>query len=237
MAEHQQWSVRVLNRAAEIITPTAYLQSAVRNHGLDAQIIPNIIDLSEYQFRNRRNVRLRLFWMRSFHSIYNPMMAIEVLAQLRRQSLDATLVMAGRDKGLLQNVRRELKCRGLESAVRFVGYLDSEGKRREGSDADIFINTSHIDNAPVALIEAGAMGLPIVSTDVGGIRELFGHGRGAILIPDGDSEAMADALCRLWSEPELAERLSRNGRLVAEQCSWSRVGPKWHDSISRAIGR
>ena len=97
------------------------------------------------------------------------------------------------------------------------------GKRREGNAADIFINTNRIDNMPVAVLEAGATGLPVVATAVGGVPDLLVDGRDAVLVSDDDDAAMADAILRLLRDPELAGRLSRNGRLLASRSAWESV--------------
>jgi glycosyltransferase involved in cell wall biosynthesis len=116
---------------------------------------------------------------------------------------------------------------GLQGAVQFPGFLDYDGKRREGNAADIFINTNRIDNMPVAVLEAGAMGLPVVATAVGGVPDLLVDGRDGVLVPDDDEAAMAGAILRLLRDPELAGRLSRNGRLLAERSAWEAVRPQW----------
>jgi glycosyltransferase involved in cell wall biosynthesis len=98
--------------------------------------------------------------MRTFHPFWNPEMALRVLGRLRTRWPAASLVMAGEDRGMKAAVEAEASRLGLRDAVRFPGFLDMEGKAREGSAADVFINTNRIDNMPVAAIEAGAMGLP-----------------------------------------------------------------------------
>ena len=83
------------------------------------------------------------------------------------------------------------------------------------------------DNAPVALIEACAMGLPVVSTAVGGIPDVLQDGDTGLLVPDDDVEAMARAIVRLVSDSRLTGRLSANGRRMAGRSSWERVQPQW----------
>ncbi|HWP42236.1 MAG TPA: hypothetical protein VNO14_03295, partial [Blastocatellia bacterium] len=97
MARHPRWSRRVLSRAAALVSPSPFLSCAVGEYGFEARVIPNVIDLGAYPYRHRRQVSPRLFWMRQFHSIWNPMMALRVLSRLRRACPEATLVMAGPD--------------------------------------------------------------------------------------------------------------------------------------------
>jgi L-malate glycosyltransferase len=236
MSRFPRWTRRVLSRADAIVAPSPFLARGVAQHGWAASTIPNIIDVTDYSFRERAPASPRLFWMRSFHPIYNPVMALRVLQRVRAVLPEATLTMGGQDKGLEPSLRREAVRMGVADAVRFVGFLDHAGKRREGEAADIFINTNRIDNTPVAIIEACAMGLPVVSTDVGGIRDLLSDGVSGLLVPDDDVQAMAEAILRLVGDPRLAQRLSINGRKLAEVSSWEQVRVEWERLFAQLGG-
>jgi len=223
------WTRRVFGRANAIVTPSEFLATPASVYGRAPRIIPNVIDVATYQFKHRERARARLFWMRSFHPVYNPLMALRVLARVRSSFPDATLVMAGQDKGLERGARQEAARLGIDGAVRFVGFLNQTAKIREGDAADIFINTSSVDNLPGAVIEACAMGLPVVSTTVGGIEYLLSDGETGLLVPAGDCDAMANAIVRLIEDPGLAARLSTNGRRLAERFSWDQVGQQWSE--------
>ncbi len=222
-----RWSERVLRRADAIVAPSRFLARSVERFGLDAEVIPNVLDLTPYPFKCRDHVAPRLFWMRSLHPIYNPSMAIRTLTYLRDADASATLTLAGQDKGQLSEVKQLASELGVAASVQFPGFLNMTGKIREGSAADVFVNTNRVDNAPVAVLEACAMGLPVVSTNVGGIADLLDHERTALLVPDDDAEAMAAAVRRLVDDPALARRLSESGRQLAEGSSWDRVLPRW----------
>jgi glycosyltransferase involved in cell wall biosynthesis len=231
--QHPARVERVFRRAAAWIAPTGFLADAFRS--LDVRVIPNIIDLGQYSYRHRTalpEMAPRLLWMRTFHEIYRPDLALEALSFLRETHPGATLTLAGQDKGLLGQTRRLAAEMGLDGAVRFAGFLDAEGKRREFAGHDVFLNTNRVDNAPVSVLEAAACGLPVVSTDVGGIPYLLRNSEEALLVPEGDAVAMAGAVRRLVDEPGLAARLSAAGRAVAERSSWPRVRPLWQDLLA-----
>jgi glycosyltransferase involved in cell wall biosynthesis len=232
MSRFPRWSQRVLSRADRIVVPSLYLSRAVGRYGFSSEIIPNILVLSRYPYRHRETVRPRLLWMRSFHPLYNPALAIRVLARLRATVPAATLVMAGQDKGIQPAIEQLAKSLGVADAVKFVGFLDPAGKAREGDAADIFINTNDIDNTPVAVVEACAMGLPVVSTNIGGVPDLLTEGETGLLVPRDDDRMMADAVLRLLQEPGLAARLSVNGRRLAESSSWDTVKTVWEKLIT-----
>jgi glycosyltransferase involved in cell wall biosynthesis len=146
--------------------------------------------------------------------------------------------MGGDDsQGLRRGVEQLVESVGLRDAVRFVGFLDMKGKAREGQDADIFLNTNRIDNMPVSVVEACAMGLPVVATNVGGVPYLLRDGETALLVPSEDDAAMAAAVRRLLTQPELAQRLSENGRRLAEESSWTRVLPLWESMFRDMMSR
>jgi glycosyltransferase involved in cell wall biosynthesis len=226
-ARFPKWTRRVLARADVLVTPSQFLARAVTRYGFRAEVIPNVLDLSAYRYRHRRQASPRLLWMRSFYPYYNPSMAVRVLAAVKARVPTAALVMAGQDKGIEHRVRELAKRLGLDDAVRFAGFLDAAGKRKEGDAADIFLNTNNVDNMPVSVLEACAMGLPVVATAVGGIPDLLTDGETGLLVPDNDCDRMAAAVCRILQEPGLASRLSAHGRQLAERCSWEQVYPVW----------
>ena len=227
------WTRRVLGRAHALVAPSPYLANAGAAHGFKVSVIPNVIDLDAYLYRRRSEARPRLIWMRSFHPLYNPEMALDVAAGLRAHHPQTTLVMAGQDKGLQEGLQRRAHALGLGETVRFPGFLDQTAKAREFDAADIFLNTSRIDNMPVAIVEAGAMGLPVISTAVGGIADLLQDGLDGLLVPDGDVLAMVGAARRLIAEPDLVDRLSVNGRALSERSAWSAVRAQWEDLFAR----
>jgi len=237
-AAHPGWTRRVLARAGRVVAPSGYLIAQVVRplfpHGGPAgapanwaRVIPNILALDQYAYRHRAAVAPRLLWMRTFHEVYNPEMAIDVLADLRRTHPAATLSMAGQEKGLHAAVVAHAAAQGLAGAVEFPGFLDAAGKAREFAAHDIYLNTNRVDNMPVSILEAAAFGLPVVATNVGGIPHLLRDGETGLLVANEDAAAMANAVRRLLDEPALAARLSVNGRRLAESCGWDVVKEQW----------
>jgi len=239
MGRFPHWTTGVLRRADVLVTPSSYLPRVLASYGLRSRVIPNVVNLPLYPYRHRQTVQPRLFWMRTFHPHYNPLMAIRVLARLRASRPTATLVMAGADDdaALQREVRQTVEACGLKDAVNFPGFLDMKGKSREGTAADIFLNTNQVDNMPVSVLEACAMGIPVVATKVGGIGDLLVDGETALLVPSDDDEAMVKAIGRLLNEPGLAARLSANGRRLAESCSWKQVRGCWEELFSELLSR
>jgi glycosyltransferase involved in cell wall biosynthesis len=221
------WGRRVLRRAQSIVVPSQYLSRLAADLGFRSTIVPNAIELAGYPFRLRSTVSPNLLWMRTFHEIYNPMLAVDVIKALLPSYPHASLTMAGQEKGMLEQVKQRVVDLGVQNAVRFVGYLDDAGKRREFDTHDIFLNTNHVDNMPISVIEAAVCGLPIVATRVGGIPYLLTDEVDGLLTADDDVQRMTTAIRRILEEPGLAAKLSSNARKLGEQHDWGVTLLKW----------
>jgi glycosyltransferase involved in cell wall biosynthesis len=230
---HQKRADRLIGRSEKVVVPSAYLG---RMTGPDSVTIPNIVDIDRYPFGLREKVAPRLLWMRTFNALYNPRMAVRVLGRIIERFPDASLTMAGQDQGELAAVKELVVREGLTEHVRFAGFLDHEAKRREFESHDIYLHTNKVDNMPVSLLEAAAFGLPIVGSRVGGVPDMFSHGRSALLVSEGDEEGMSFAVQRLVDEPNLARDLSASARLVAEASAWEKVAPLWDDVFTTVMG-
>jgi glycosyltransferase involved in cell wall biosynthesis len=143
--------------------------------------------------------------------------------------------MGGQQNKGVGSVMRVVAERGLEDRVRFAGFMDLSAKQREFAGHDIFLNTNRVDNTPVSVIEACAFGLPVVATRVGGIPYLLEDGTTALLVGDEDVDAMTAAVFRLCEEPGLSDRLSVNGRHLAESCAWNVVKSRWDAVFARVL--
>lgn len=231
-ARHPGWSRRVLRRAAQIVAPSGFLAEAAHTLGFSAVVIPNALALEQYPFRLRERVGPKLLWMRTFHPIYHPHMAVEVLSKMYQILPQSVLTMAGQERGELASTRQLAAQLGVSAKVRFLGFLNLDAKQGEFSTHDIFLNTNHVDNMPVSVIEAAAFGLPVVATAVGGVPYLIKSGENGLLVEDGDSAGMAAAAARLVLEEGLAQKFSARGRELAEQCDWSRILPQWEILLS-----
>ncbi len=228
----------LLQRAAVVMVPSRYLFEAMKEFRGDLQLLENPLDLSLYPFRIRRPANPRLVWLRAFHRIYNPAMAPRVLKRLAQDIPDISLVMVGRDThdGSLEETRRLASELGISERILFAGVVPKDEVPRWLDEGDIFLNTTNFDNAPVSVLEAMACGLCVVSTSAGGMAHLVEDGREALLVRPDDPGAMADAIRRVLSEPDLAASLSRNGRERVARCDWSLVLPKWEALLQRAAG-
>jgi glycosyltransferase involved in cell wall biosynthesis len=236
----RQWPRRVralLQSAIEVTAPSNYLRESLCRYRADIVLRRNAIDVASIPFRERTSARPRLVWVRAFHAIYNPVLAVDVVATLRVRHPEITLRMVGPDKndGSLAAVRARIAELGLEQAIEIVGPVAKDVVARELADADVFLNTSNIDNTPLSLLEAMAAGACVVSSSVGGIPYLVDD-RSALLVPPGDAAAAAAAVDRALVAPALAGSLSRGGHEVAAKHDWGAVLPEWEHAFRRIGG-
>lgn len=222
--------------SANLVTaPSDYLRTTLAFCRDDIIVIPNPIYVRRYASRVVTNPRPRLIWVRSFHSIYNPKMALKVVHALRRQYPDVRLIMIGaeREKGLIENLRAYSEELGIDDCTRIVPGVRSDQLPDWLENSDIFLNTTNVDNTPVSVVEAMASGLCIVSTNVGGVPYLLHSEVDCLLTEPEDVQQMVAAVQRILREPGLAGRLSANAIRNASKCDWSNCGPAWESLLTQ----
>ena len=220
---------RLLRSSSAVTAPSTYLHEQMRQYRPDMVLLPNPLDLTKYPYRRRQHPTPNLVWLRAFHDIYNPSLAVRVVALLVQNFPRVRLVMIGPDMGdgsreATKDVALEL---GVVDRVMYTGQVPKNETPHWLHQGDIFLNTTRVDNTPVSVLEAMACGLCIISTNVDGIPYMLEDEYDALLVPAGDQAAMAKAVQRLLTEDGLAERLSGNARRKVEQFDWSNILPRW----------
>lgn len=222
--------------AAKLIAPSGYLQHYFKLKKYEVDVIPNPIDLKLYPFKQRRDIRLRLLWVRAFDATYNPQMAIHVLAKLFKIYPDASLCMVGPDKdGSMQACLTLVKQLGIARQVQMTGLLSKADWINLAADYDIFINTTNFDNTPVTVLEAMALGLPVVSTNAGGIPYLIADNEIGMLVNKNDVDGMVAAISSLISNSDRAYNLSRSARFYAEKLDARAIGKQWLEILNNIL--
>lgn len=228
------WPLEFLaKRSAGIVAQTGYLATCVPKHQAMVTLIPNALDIRCYSYRLRERPAAELVWLRSFHQIYNPGLAVEALALLVEEFPSVTLTMIGPDHGdgSLSASRALADALGIADRVHFVGSVTKAAVPSWLEKADIFLNTTDFDNTPVSVEEAMACGLCVVSTNVGGLPYLLDDGDTALLVPPRDANALARAIRLILTDSDVAARLSARGRQKAESLDWADVLPLWESLL------
>lgn len=233
-ASQFRWVQPTLARTSLVVVPSGFLAAIFAEHGVKTVIVPNIIDLSRFKAAEGRERGCHLIVTRNLEDIYDVPTALRAFAMIRRVHPQAKLTVAGSGPKLdeLRQLCVELK---IEDTVRFTGRLDNEDIAGLYREADILLNPSLADNMPISLLEAMASGVPIVSTNVGGIPYLVENGSSAMLVPPRRPDEMAECALRLLDDPDLAERLRAAGLEVARRYTWPIVRKRLFDAYGAAL--
>lgn len=214
--------------AYKIVSPSGYLKFETETaFGVAVDVIPNYLELENYPFTYRTKVpALKLLWVRAFHKIYNPTLAPKMLAKLREMGVEVEMTMVGPDKdGTLEKTKTLAKKLGVN--IEFTGRLPKADWLALSVDYHVFVNTTNADNTPVSVMEAMALGMPVVTTNVGGIPYLFENEVGGYQVPADDATAMATAIVDLKNDEEKLSRMSSQARKKAESWAWTAVRRSW----------
>jgi len=224
---------RLLHNVTAVVAPSGYLMQNMRPYRDDILLIPNALDISLYPFRQRKKLKPNLIWLRSFHQIYNPELAPQIIASILPSFPEVQLFMVGSDKGdgSLQRTQKIAVDLDIANHCNFPGPVPKKDVPTWLNKGDIFINTTNVDNTPISILEAMACGMCIVSTNVGGIPYLLEDGKDGILVPPNNPHSMSDAVRLILSNPDLASRLSEAARKKAEQFDWTNVLPMWEELL------
>lgn len=220
--------------ASRAVAPSPYLCQASKEEGFtEPLVIPNPIAIENYTFTSRSKLRPHILWVRSLQHIYNPALAIDLIAEMKKKYPDVKLTMVGPDKeNMLPALMQKVSTLGLESNVSFTGKLSLQEWIKLSSACDIFLNTTTIDNTPVSVLEAMALGLPIVSTNVGGIPFILEHDHDALLCESRDLKAMEMAMDQMLHDSALVQSLCRNARnKIEKQYNGSTILSQWIELI------
>lgn len=225
-------SKMIFSNAFVNVAPSGYLIDAFATQGYSNVIfIPNSIEIADYKFKKRSDLKPKLLWVRAFSRIYNPEMAVQVMSKLKLDFSAVELCMVGPEKdGSMQETKLLAAQLGLK--VEFPGKLTKRSWITLSEDYDIFINTTHQDNTPVSVIEAMALGLPIISTNVGGLSFLLDNDKTAVLVNDNDINAMAEGIKTILRNQEFALNLSLNAKAVADGFDSEKVMKKWTEILN-----
>lgn len=225
---HPRFCTLLFGQAYQNVCPSHYLMQVFQKAGCPNLIhIPNAISLTNYPFAARQHPQPKLLWVRAFAEIYNPLMAVEVLAEVAKVFPNAALCMVGPDKeGSLQAVEKRAQTLGVK--VVFSGQLTKQEWIDLSVNYDIFINTTHYDNTPVSVIEAMALGLSVVSTQVGGMPFLIEHSKNGWLVADSDVQAMSTTILNLVKNPSVFIKTTQEAKEKVASFDWEIIKIHWN---------
>jgi len=218
----------ILRRSSALVVPSRYLHEVFSTHRIESDIVPNIIDLERFRPRTEPRSRnaLHILVPRNLEPIYDVAAALHALQILRRTLPQVRMTVAGSgpEREQLERLASEL---GVADAVEFCGRVERDVMASLYRDADVVVNPSLVDNMPNSVLEALASGVPVVSTNVGGVPYIVRDGVTALLVPPRAPAELAAALRRVLEDATLAAELCQNGLRDVRQYAWSQVRDQW----------
>jgi glycosyltransferase involved in cell wall biosynthesis len=226
---------RALASAGLNIVPSRFLVDVFARFGIQAGVIPNIVDLERFAFRARPTVRPLLLSTRNFEPLYNVACTLRAfrLVQDRRPDAALTLVGSGSEERALRALATTLALRH----VTFVGRVNPDEIGRHYALNDIYVQTPNLDNMPASILEAAASGLPVVATRAGGVPAIVTSEENGLLAPLDDHRAIAGHVLRLLEEPGLARRLAAAAYAECAARTWPAVRDLWLAAYQSAAAR
>ena len=193
----------VVRNAKTVTTVTENLATAMKNHGLKNDnyvVLPNVVNLDMFHI-NKKNTDATSHVPTIIHiscfedKSKNISGLLESLKIIDDKGIDfqCKLIGEGMDLDLMKEKAKELQ---LINKVSFTGLLQGQALADELSSGDFLVLSSNYENMPVVILEALASGLPVVSTNVGGIKEMIDDTKG-ILVEPRNKEALAEAMIKM----------------------------------------
>ena len=189
----------VVRNAETVTTVTDNLAIAMKNHGLKNDnyvVLPNVVNLDMFHISEKNNNPCKIIHISCFEDkSKNISGLLESLKIIDDKGIDfqCKLIGEGMDLDLMKGKAKELQ---LINKVSFTGLLQGQALADELSSGDFLVLSSNYENMPVVILEALASGLPVVSTNVGGIKEMIDDTKG-ILVEPRNKEALAEAMIKM----------------------------------------
>lgn len=224
----------IFHNAKYNVAPSVFQKHNFETYGYNNIVyIPNALEIGNYKFKQRDFNTINLLWVRSFSKLYNPELAVKLLKALLDKGIAATLTMIGPDSdGSLQHVKNTADTLGVE--VEFTGKLTKTEWTKKAESCNVFINTTNFDNMPVSVIEAMALGLPVLSTNVGGMPYLIDEGVTGKLVNPNDVDAFVDAVFWLKNNTEKAQEMAFKARQKVDGFDWNIIKQQWLNVLNHS---
>jgi glycosyltransferase involved in cell wall biosynthesis len=225
LANWRLTALPIIRLADTIVVPSGYLVDIFAKFGLRARAIPNVVELEVFRYRERSPIRPVFLTSRLHEPLYNVQCVLRAFRLVQDRYPDASLTVAGDGwmRPQLEQLARDLKLRNTS----FVGRVPWGDMPDMYDAADIYLTATNIDNMPGSVIECLSCGLPVVTTDAGGVPYIVTHEETALMVPRDDHEAMARSAIRLLEDDTLAVKLGRNGRESCHRFTWPAVRDAW----------
>ena len=217
LLRRRSWMRRLLLRQARaVVVPSRTLETIARRTWRQPEervrYLPNGVDLQRFKVGAGGAGGVHLGHVSTFRSVKNQAMLLEAVAAMTARDAQLTLVGDGPDRSACEQLAREL---GIAERVTFAGTSADTSEVYGAWDG--FVLSSRTEQMPLVVLEAMASGLPVVSTDVGDVRDMVAEANRSLVVARDDVPAMAAALDRLVGDAELRAEVGAANRQRCEE--------------------
>jgi glycosyltransferase involved in cell wall biosynthesis len=218
-------TIPILNLTDAIVVPSEYLVRVFASFDVNTTAIFNIVELDKFVFRERNQLRPVFLSNRNLEVHYGVDCVLRAFALVQQQIPEAVLTVVGdgSQRQVLETLAAELNLK----QTLFTGRVEHEEIHRHYSESDLFLNASRIDNQPLSILEAFACGLPVVTTNAGGIPDIVTDKETGFVVDIDDYQALAQRAMKLLSERNIVATMTRKAREECRKYTWEVVGIRW----------
>jgi len=203
-------------------------------------IIPNGIDLEHFSpavppIQEFRDGKLNVVFVSRLERRKGLDYLLRAYHQVKPEIPDSRLIIVGPGTRLRKKYERWIKQYNVKDVV-FIGYATYADLPRYYQAADIFCSpATGRESFGIVLVEAMAMGKPIVATNIDGYASVVTHGEEGLLVPPKDSDKLAQALLALLKDKALRQKMGEKGKLKAKNYGWEQIAKRVFDYYLKAI--
>lgn len=218
-------AIPIIKLADKIVVPSKYLVDIFEKFDLKAKAVFNFVEVDPSFFRRRKELTPVFLSNRNFEDLYNVSCVLRGFGIIQKNYPNARLMVVGdgNEKARLEKLARDLDLKNVE----FIGYVPHEKMPEFYKEADIYLNSPNIDNMPNSIIEAFAYGIPVVSTNAGGIPYIVEDGKTGLLVKVNDHRALARKAIELLENEKIARIIISNALEEVYKYTWENVRAEW----------
>lgn len=213
-----------LMRTNTNIVLSGFLAKVFDKHQLPYTIIPNIIELDESQYRERKNIHPNYICTRAHEELYNIPCILRAFQKVLTELPEATLTLVG-DGSQHSALVQTAKEMGLMN-ITFAGRVDNKEIYQYLDHADVMLSAPIVDNMPVSLLEAMNAGLLVISSNVGGVPYMIENNKTGCLFPSDNSDVLAALMIQAIRQMSESIAIIRRAHQTVNVYRWENIRKK-----------